>query len=172
MPSHAPALLSALALAACLTGCEGHRFTETFAVDATELWRLQVDSGAGDVAVYGDDCESVQIFSNNVSLDYEVVDGSLILDGGAGDMLITVPYSFQVEVDTGAGDTTVADTEGSVWIDSGAGDVELYLPGNAYVLDIDTGAGDVNVSGVAHSSSADRWIVIDTGAGDVDIVGR
>lgn len=172
MSRFAPACLLVGALALSLSACEGHRYSETFSVDATGLYRLQVDSGAGDVAVYGDDCEEIQIFSNAVSLDYEVFDGSLILDGGAGDLLITVPYSFDVEVDTGAGDTAVADTGGNVWIDSGAGDVELYLPGHAYVLDIDTGAGDLNVTGIVHSPDAEHWVVIDTGAGDVDIVGR
>ncbi len=155
-----------------LLACEGEEHTEQIQVPG-DLERLVIDTGAGDIAVYGDDCEWVEVYvemSRDAELDWEVDGKVLYIDPDcvglacASDFFVTVPFGVEVEVSTGAGDVKVADMRAGVWIDTGAGDVDLErLSGRR--LEVDTGSGDVQ----GRRLSVEK-VRLDTGAGDVDAV--
>lgn len=162
-----------IALALALGGCEGESRTEQIHVPG-DLHRLEIDSGAGDVAVYGDDCEDVEIFAvvgAHEELEWSLDGGVLRINPdcvglfcGGGDLIVTVPYDVEVDVSTGAGDVTVADIVAPVWADTGAGNVEIDRVGGQR-LEVDTGSGDVDARGLDVDDA-----LFDTGAGDVDAV--
>lgn len=175
MPSSTRRFSTALFLVPALlllASCEGHHKTETVQIEVGEIHKVVVESGAGDVQVYGDDCEFVEIYAaldEEDELDYEVRDGVLYVDpdctgflGCGADFIITVPFETSAEVSTGAGDVKVADLSGSVWIDTGAGDVDVDRLASP-TLEVDTGSGDVEGTGLRVSEA-----LFDTGAGDVE----
>jgi hypothetical protein len=189
LPSRA---LSGLVLALALGGCEGESRTEHIQIPG-DLERLEIDNGAGDVAVYGDDCEHVEVYAvvgAHDELDWSLEGGVLRINPdctglfcGAGDVIVTVPYDVEVDVSTGAGDVTVADILAPVWVDAGAGDVEIDRVGS-HSLQADTGSGDIDAHHIdvedamfdtgagnvdALFTSPPRELLVDTGAGDVDI---
>ncbi len=156
-----------------LASCEGEPRFEHHAFDPS-FDELQVELGAGDVEICGDEVEQIEVYAElhgeRVELDAKLDGRHLRLSQACHgswscsvDLVVVVPRRMEVWVDTGSGDLFAHGLEGSVHADTGSGDVVLAAL-RAGEVAVSTGSGDVRGEGLAVLR-----VDADTGSGDVHL---
>ena len=170
-----PALLAVLP--ACQLVLEEHTDSATFTPDCSEVTRVELHNGSGNVTVRAADevrldADIWWLGNEAPTIDIEVLGDTLVIDmrceslpfgGCSADWQMALPVELSLELETGSGDVEVWTRRGDAIISTGSGNVDVDdLSGD---LDIDTGSGDVLVGALEGDLKAK------TGSGNVDVDG-
>ena len=170
-----PALLAVLP--ACSVLLEEHNDSATFSPDLSEIDRVELRNGSGNVTVRASaevqlDADIWWLGDEAPTIDFNVLGDTLIIDtrceslpfGGCSvDWEMGLPPELSLDLETGSGDVEVWTRLGDAIISTGSGNVDVDdLSGD---LDIDTGSGDVLLGAI------DGDLKAKTGSGNIDADG-
>ena len=171
---------------------------ETLSLDSAELAKLEVNSGAGDLRIKGEDTATQISVTATIGGRYiEPEDYTLYLrehgdraflyahlnEGYRGngyiDLQVEVPSQLRLRVLDKSGDTKINNMQNGVWVEDSSGNLDLNtISGGVTVKDtsgdthLTTINGNVNVndgSGDLVLTTVNGNVVVDDGSGDINV---
>lgn len=175
---------------ATLSNAAWNGYTETrdLVVPADGVQMFEIDAGAGELVVNGDqnatditvkalirvdddDDDAREMIQKNLVLKLETKRGKAKLDAyfddnfwhnenAAVDLEVRVPHGLAIFVDDGSGPMRIEGLGSDIGIDDGSGSIVII---NAASVAIDDGSGSIRISGVTGD------VMVEDGSGDITI---
>ena len=167
----------------------GYTETRNLELSADGVQLLNIDAGAGSIAVNGDGNatdikvkaiirvpddvkDAKKIIEKDLILKLEKIRDRAVLDayfdhniwhfGGSAavDLEVQIPQGLAIFIDDGSGPMTIEDVGGEVGIDDGSGSITVS---GAASVEVDDGSGSITISGITGD------VLVEDGSGDITI---